>query len=74
MFYCFLNPHMISKKEQLILIMMIIFITSFAMFHSIYLIDYDWRYRMPTYVLMLIISFYGYRIFFNRYIKNLNLD
>ena len=69
MFYCFINLQIISNKEKLIITKMILFITSFAMFHSIYLIDYDWRYRMPTYVPMLIISFYGYRIFFNRYIK-----
>ena len=71
--YCLFNFKKNRKKEQMVIVIMILFITSFALFHSIYLIDYDWRYRMPTYVPMLIISFFGYKLFFNRYIKNLLL-
>jgi hypothetical protein len=49
-----------SKKVKEIIFLMILFILSFAVFHSIYLIDYDWRYRVPTYGPMIYLSFLGY--------------
>ncbi len=70
---CLINFEKFQRREKLIINKTILFITSFAVFHSIYIIDYDWRYRMPVYVPMLILSYYGYKLFFDRYIQKLNL-
>lgn len=64
-FFCiisFLKFNSLSDTEKEIIFIMIIIILTYAIFHSLTLIDYDWRYRINCNLCFSMISFLGIKL------------
>jgi hypothetical protein len=55
-----LHPRL-GKNEQVLALICIIFLVSTAVFHSVMMLDYDWRYRLPCIPIFAIIFGLGVR-------------
>ena len=61
----------LTNYQKNLVINCLVFIFCFAFFHSLTLIDYDWRFRLPIYLPLNIVSIIGFLIFL--YQKNYKL-
>jgi hypothetical protein len=52
----------LGKNEQVLALICIIFLVSTAVFHSVMMLDYDWRYRLPCIPIFAIIFGLGARL------------
>jgi hypothetical protein len=56
-----LHPRL-GKNEQVLALICIMFLVSTAVFHSVMILDYDWRYRLPCIPIFAIIFGLGVRL------------
>lgn len=66
-----INTFLIYDRKNIIFLFL--FILTFAFFHSITWIEYDWRYRLPIYFPLFLLDLYGFLYLFKKitFIKNL---
>ena len=69
--YTYLNMLYLKEIEKKIFHTMMTAVILFAFFHSVLLIDYDWRYRLPCLLPMSIMALIGFKQLFNK-IKFIN--
>jgi hypothetical protein len=60
-----LHPRL-GQNEQVLALICIIFLVSMAVFHSVIMLDYDWRYRLPCIPVFAIIFGLGVRLIATR--------
>ena len=58
-FLTFFNFNLYETSQKKIILIMILTVISFCFFHSILLIDYDWRYRVPCLIPLSILAVMG---------------
>lgn len=69
-FFCiiaFLKFNTLSDTEKNITFVMITIILTYAIFHSLTLIDYDWRYRINCNLCFSVLSFFGIKISLSKF-------
>ena len=67
--YAIFNINNFTETVKNIIFLQILLIISFAIFHSITLIDYEWRYRLPCIIPLTLLAYYGMQFRFLSYLK-----
>ena len=62
--YAYLNARYLKTIEKKIFQTMMAAVILFAFFHSVLLIDYDWRYRLPCLLPLSIMALIGFKLIF----------